>query len=170
MLFLGMVLFLIACNGGKKSVEQNTPIDTETLIQMNQDLLSKDMTANIDYARAKQWNYIKLENGVIYEIIEHGKGAKAKSKDVVSFSFEMFNLKEEMIYSSDKKGPKTFVIDYNEIEAGLNDIAKVLNEGDSLRMILPPHMAFGVPGDGNKIPARTSLVYYLKLLSIQEQN
>lgn len=165
-----MVLILIGCNGGKTSDEQNRQIDTETLIRMNQELLSKEMKAIVAYARANQWNYIQLENGVLYEIIQTGNGVKAKSSDLVSFSFKMYNLEDEQIYSSDVNGPKTFVIDYNEIEAGLNDIAKVLNEGDSLRMILPPHMAFGVPGDGKKVPARASIVYYLKLLSIQTQN
>ena len=139
----------------------------ESLIQINRELVEADVANNIKYAKDHSWNYTKEEDGLIFEILKNGEGEAAVSKDRVTFSYTITTLDEDLVYSSEHDGLKTFVIDYQEVEAGLNNIVKSLHSGDSLRVILPPYLAFGITGDGNKVPPRTSLVYFLKLESVE---
>ena len=43
----------------------------------------------------------------------------------------------------------------------------MLNQGGKGRFILSPHLAHGLPGDGNKIPPRAILIYSIEVLSIE---
>ena len=149
-----------------KSTESKNVPDTETLIRINQQLVKDDIARNETYAKTKGWDYLITGAGIIYEILSHGDGAIGKAGDKVEFSYESKLLDGTFCYSSDSNGLKQFVVDYAEVESGLNDIAKLLAEGDSARIILPPHLAFGLTGDRNHIPARSSLVYHLRLLKI----
>jgi FKBP-type peptidyl-prolyl cis-trans isomerase len=41
-----------------------------------------------------------------------------------------------------------------------------MHVGDKARLILPPHLAHGLLGDENRIPARSIIVYEIELLDI----
>jgi FKBP-type peptidyl-prolyl cis-trans isomerase len=53
------------------------------------------------------------------------------------------------------------------VESGLEEGILLLREGDKAKFILPPHLAHGLLGDDNKIPARSIIVYDLELLSLE---
>ena len=53
------------------------------------------------------------------------------------------------------------------VESGLEEGILLMKTGGKAKFILPPHLAYGLPGDGKKIPARAILVYDVELLSIQ---
>ena len=74
------------------------------------------------------------------------------------------------LYSSTTDGLKRFIVDQSEAELGLHEAVKLLHPGDSARLVLPPHLAFGLMGDGNRIPKRATLVYHLKIVSVVSQN
>jgi len=38
--------------------------------------------------------------------------------------------------------------------------------GDKATFIMPPHLAYGLPGDGNKIPARSVIAYEVILVKV----
>ncbi len=42
-----------------------------------------------------------------------------------------------------------------------------LKTGDRVKFILPSHLAFGLAGDGDKIPAKAALVYDIELLELK---
>jgi FKBP-type peptidyl-prolyl cis-trans isomerase len=62
-----------------------------------------------------------------------------------------------------KSGPKVFRVEKSEAESGLHEAVQLLHQGDSARLVLPPHLGFGMVGDGNKIPPRAILVYMIKI-------
>jgi FKBP-type peptidyl-prolyl cis-trans isomerase len=41
-----------------------------------------------------------------------------------------------------------------------------LKEGAEARFIFPPHLAYGLPGDRDNIPARAILLFEVKLLHV----
>lgn len=142
-------------------------VDPETLIRINQQLVKNDLKQIENYARRQSWNFTLTSSGMIYEILSEGQGIPVASGDEVSFLYACSLLDGTLLYSSDSLGAKRFVVDYQEVEAGLNDLSKLLHEGDSVRLLLPPHLAFGLAGDGKRVPARASLLYHLRLLSVQ---
>jgi FKBP-type peptidyl-prolyl cis-trans isomerase FkpA len=68
-------------------------------------------------------------------------------------------------YSSDDLGPKQVSIGKTDIEPGLNEGLRLLKPGAEAVFILPPFLAFGLVGDGKKIPPRTIIVYDVSILS-----
>jgi len=168
LIFLTVFLLASSCKNRNesKSLENGSLPDTETLIRINQQLVKDDVAKNEAYAKRNGWKYSITGNGIIYEILIKNEGAFAKSGDHVEYSYDSKLLDGTFCYSSDSNGVKQFVVDYEEIESGLNDISKILAQGDSARMILPPHLAFGLAGDRNRVPSRSSIVYHLRLLKI----
>jgi len=150
----------------RESQDKGTAVDAETLLRINQQLVKDDISRNEAYAKNHGWNYSISGNGIVYEILDHGSGTNGKAGDSVELSYESVLLDGTFCYSSDSNGIKRFVIDYEEVESGLNDISKLFAEGDSARIILPPHLAFGLAGDRKRVPARSSIVYHLRLLKI----
>ncbi len=43
----------------------------------------------------------------------------------------------------------------------------MLREGDRAVFIMPPHLAAGLPGDGDKIPAHSVIVYEVEVLKLE---
>jgi FKBP-type peptidyl-prolyl cis-trans isomerase FkpA len=170
---LTIILLLGACQNQNQSetIDADTVMDAEALIDINRNLVNKDVVKGVEYAKSNGWNFKQLGNGILYETLVSGNGQLPVSKDYVSFKYALKLLDStEIIYSSDHLGPIQFIVDYGEVESGLNEMAKIMHQGDSVRCILPPHMAYGLLGDGKKIPPRSSLLYFLKLDSVEKAN
>jgi FKBP-type peptidyl-prolyl cis-trans isomerase len=60
------------------------------------------------------------------------------------------------------------VLGHSTEESGLEQGILMMQEGDKARFILPPHLAHGLLGDENMIPARSIIVYEVELLDISE--
>ena len=174
MRYCPVIVFVLICMfascQNKNDSSKPRVISQEELIGINKKLVDADMAKIRSFAKKENWNYVELDNGLIYEVLMKGEGEKASPKDQVLFSYQLLNLEKEIIYSSEDMGLRKFSVDFDEVEAGLNQIAKISNQGDSLRVLLPPHLAFGLAGDGKKVPQRSCLLYYLKLVEILDQN
>ena len=59
------------------------------------------------------------------------------------------------------------IIGRSEMAAGLNEGLKMLKPGGEAVFIIPPFLAYGLKGDGNKIPARSIIVYEIKMINKQ---
>lgn len=54
------------------------------------------------------------------------------------------------------------------MEAGLEEGILMLRTGDKARFILPPHLAYGLFGDEEKILPRSTIVYEVKVIEISD--
>ena len=76
-------------------------------------------------------------------------------------------LKEnKLVYSSEESGNRTLTIGKNQEESGINEGLKKMRYGEKARFIIPPHLAFGVTGDGYKIGSYEILIYEIEIVSI----
>ena len=101
--------------------------------------------------------------GLRYHIFNKVKGPKAHTGQLatIQYSVQLFN--GQTIYS----GIKSFKIGYGEAERGLQEGILLLKSGEIARFILPSHLAYGLSGDGNKIPPHTPIIYHVKLLNLK---
>ena len=93
-----------------------------------------------------------------------------ESGDVVSLEYEIRLLNGKMIYSSKNDGIKTFLVGRGGVESGLEEAILKLRKNSVAILILPAHLAHGLLGDGNKVPARAALVYKLKVVDKIDKN
>ena len=101
--------------------------------------------------------------GLRYRIVKQGDTALIKTKDIVSMEYEVRLLDGEVIYSSKEFGQKVFVVGRGGVESGLEEALLHLHKGDVAEIILPSHLAFGLLGDGDRIPPKSALVYKVKI-------
>ncbi|HOI87851.1 MAG TPA: FKBP-type peptidyl-prolyl cis-trans isomerase, partial [Lentimicrobium sp.] len=70
------------------------------------------------------------------------------------------------IYNSDKDGLKEFLIGRGGVESGLEEGILLLRVGDKAKFIIPSHLGFGLLGDQNLVPPKSTLIYDLELISL----
>jgi len=137
------------------------------LVPVNKYLVKKSEQNIINFVQRKGWKMIETATGLWYAIYEHGKGTQGEKGKSISFSYTISLLDGSKCYSSDSLGIKSFRIGSGHVESGLEEASLLLREGDKARIIMPPHLAFGMLGDNNKIPGQSSILYDLTVLQIK---
>ncbi|MBI4645865.1 MAG: FKBP-type peptidyl-prolyl cis-trans isomerase [Bacteroidia bacterium] len=148
----------------KKEIEQYK----EPLVQVNKYLTKKDEELIKGYVERRKWKMDVTERGIYYMIYEHGSGAKAEAGKIVTINFDIRLLDGTLCYSSDSIGPKSFKIAKSDVISGLDEGILLLREGDKARFIIPPFLAYGLLGDGDKVPMRSIVVYDVELIKITD--
>lgn len=164
-----LIIILISCKKDpvaykNKSQNKNTE---EALIEVNRLLIKKDQEKIKNFINKKGWQMKQSKTGLWYEIHKSGQGDSAKQGLIATINYKCSLLDGTVCYTSDTDGPKSFLIGKGNIETGLEEGILYLREGSVARYILPPYLAYGLPGDGKKIPARAIIVYEIKLLSLK---
>ena len=136
----------------------------------NRYLLVQEAEQIDDYIERHDMNVIQTGTGLRYQIISQGDGDLIESGDVVSLEYEIRLLNGKMIYSSKNDGIKTFLVGRGGVESGLEEAILKLRKNSVAILILPAHLAHGLLGDGNKVPARAALVYKLKVVDKIDKN
>ncbi len=96
----------------------------------------------------------------------NGNGQQAKVGNIALINFEISLLNGTVVYSSNNK-PEEFVVGKDNVESGLHEAITYLKVGDKAKLIIPIHLAFGLAGDMNKIPPRSTIVYDIELVSLK---
>jgi FKBP-type peptidyl-prolyl cis-trans isomerase len=165
-LLAGMAL-LCSCRQQKSETsEQATKPDRESLLKINKNLVKTEDQQIEDFINRYSWSMEETGTGLRYMIYREGNGMKAEKGKVAEVSFTVSLLNGEVCYSSAEDGPKSFLIGKGGVESGLEEGILLLREGDRVKFIIPSHLAFGLLGDLNKIPAKAVLVYDIELLKI----
>jgi FKBP-type peptidyl-prolyl cis-trans isomerase FkpA len=166
-----IVVFLllgISCknNRDKEKHPRNKEEVKKQMEDVNRILIKKDHEQIKGYAARHGWKMVETETGLWYEIITEGNGRQAAKGLLATINYSVSLMDGTLCYSSQKKGPKTFLIGQGNVESGLEQAILLLKEGSKARFILPPHLAYGLPGDGDKIPSRSIIIYEVELISL----
>ncbi|MBN2349597.1 MAG: FKBP-type peptidyl-prolyl cis-trans isomerase [Bacteroidales bacterium] len=167
-LFIFIFLLLVfSCKQNDRRISDEDYEKTkDALIGANKILVKKDSEKIAGYIKRRSWDMKETKTGLWYMIISPGEGKKAQNGTYITLDYTLTLLDGTLCYSSDIDGPKQFEIGRGGVEAGLEEGVLMLHEGDSARFILPPHLAHGLIGDGEKIPKRAIIVYevYVRML------
>jgi len=93
-----------------------------------------------------------------------------KFGDKLTYTFEVSDLKNKIIYTSEEIGEQLYVVDQQEIIEGLRNGLKLMNEGDIVTFLFPSHKVFGYLGDQKKININQPLIYKVQLNKIKKKN
>jgi FKBP-type peptidyl-prolyl cis-trans isomerase FkpA len=166
---LVILLLLTGCRRVEKPVTDEEYRRTrEALVGANRLLVKKDKEKITAFVRRNNWNMQQTPSGLWYMIIREGKGRSARTGDRITLSYRLELLDGTLCYSSDSLGSKQFRIGQGGVESGLEEGVLLLKMGDRARLILPPHLAHGLTGDGNRIPARSVIVYEIEITDLKE--
>jgi FKBP-type peptidyl-prolyl cis-trans isomerase len=163
------LIIIISCRRpytpeAEKNYEQE---NAKKLVEMNKALVRKDRLKILGYQNRNHLKSTETGTGLWYTLIEKGNGPQVKKGDLVKLDYTVSLLDGTRCYDSKKDGIKAFFVGHGGVESGLEEGVLLLHLGDKAKFILPPHLAHGLTGDGNKIPARAIIIYDVELLSIQ---
>lgn len=167
-IMLVLVLFQ-SCSGNQDKGRTDKELhDTEeALVGANRLLVKKDREKIMAYVRRNNLTMKETPSGLWFGIQRYGFGAKARENALVTLKYRVSLLDSTVCYDSDSLGYKQFRLGKGGVEAGLEEGVLLLSVGDKANLIMPPHLAHGLPGDGNKIPARSVIVYEVILVKVE---
>jgi FKBP-type peptidyl-prolyl cis-trans isomerase len=167
-IFVYIPIVLMSCTGYQNNNNNNVKKDAnETLIKANQKLVKTESGQIEDFISRYGWKMNQTGTGLRYMVYKNGSGVKAGKGMIAKINYTVSLLTGELCYSSDTGGPKEFIIGKGMVENGIDEGILFLKTGDRVKFILPSHLAFGLAGDGDKIPAKAVLVYDIELLELK---
>lgn len=168
-LILSSLLLFVSCSSHSNDKVKNVNFDSlrEPLINANKLSVKRESDEIDQYVKFKDLDMIVTGTGLRYMIYQHGKGPIAKSGAIVRINYKVSLLDGKVCYTSEKSGVKQFTIGADPVESGLHEAMLYMHTGDKALLVLPSHLAFGLTGDGDKIPARSSVAYDIELLSLR---
>jgi FKBP-type peptidyl-prolyl cis-trans isomerase FkpA len=170
--FIACLLFLFC---GCKRHQENTYSEKEyaetekALVGANRLILKKDKENIMAYINQHKLDMKESGTGLWYRIDKSGHGKIASNGQQITLKYKVSLLNGTPCYSSDSLGPKKFIVGKGGVESGLEEGVAMLGEGDRAIFIMPPHLADGLPGDGNKIPAHSIIIYEVEVLKLEPQ-
>lgn len=171
--YILLIVLLFSCSD-KKTENKAKVIDKQEykydLEELNRYMLQQESMMIDDYIKSQNLDFIRTGTGLRYAIVENNNGILIKQGDLVTIKYEISSLNGKIFYTSDNDGYKTFIVGRGGVESGLEEAILKLHEGDEAVLIIPSYLAHGLVGDGNKIPAKTTLIYKLKIIENKVNN
>jgi FKBP-type peptidyl-prolyl cis-trans isomerase FkpA len=167
-----LMVFLLLFTGCRKEVKQISDEEyrrtSEALVGANRLLVKKDTEKIRAFVRRNNWNMQQTPTGLWYMIIREGNGRPARAGDKITLAYRLELLDGTLCYTSDSLGLKHFTIGQGGVESGLEEGVLLLKKCGRARFILPPHLAHGLIGDGDRIPARSVILYEIEIINLEE--
>lgn len=166
---ISLIIASGACSDDMPDMSHNFDgkIERNTLDSLNKYLVSQEKEAINEYILNSGADYLKTCTGLCYRIINQGYGELIQKGNIVVLDYELRLLNGDLVYSSDENGKKAFVVGHGNVESGLEEAVLYLHKGDEAEIVIPSHLAYGLTGDGNGIPIRSTLVYKVKVIENQ---
>jgi peptidylprolyl isomerase len=106
-------------------------------------------------------------SGLKYAIVKDGEGTFADSGKVVTVHYSGYLEDGSKFDSSvERDEPFSFMLGMGQVIPGWDEGIKLMKKGNKVRLIIPPHLAYGEM-ELEKIPANSTLVFDIELLDIQ---
>lgn len=110
---------------------------------------------------------VTTSSGLQYQVINPGDGPKPKETDQVTVNYKGTLLDGTEFDSSYKRGqPATFPV--KGVIPGWTEALQLMQVGSTYRLFVPPSLAYGERGAGDKIGPHAVLIFDVELLGIAE--
>jgi len=172
-LYILAVVFsaLLACNQTQDQKKKVDPADyEEELMEANKRVVKTEAQHIEDFLIRYKWKMEESGSGLRYMIYEEGEGPKTEKGQAATINYSIKSITGDLVYSSEELGPLIFIIGNGEVISGLEEGILYMNVGDKAKFIIPSHLAYGLVGDGNLIPAKSTLIYDVELINLKQTN
>ena len=108
------------------------------------------------------------ESGLQYKVLQEGEGISPKVDDFVTVHYRgTFTDGEEFDSSYARGEPQRFQTD--GVIRGWTEALQMMKVGSKWKIFVPPDLAYGRSGLGQKIPPNKVLVFEIELLSVEKK-
>jgi len=138
-------------------------VEAEALVEINRHLVEKEKDIVETMIRSKGWEMNYHAEGYYSMLISGGEGKKIVDNSLVRIACKVQLPDGTVCYDNQIR---SFKVNSTVEIAGLHTGLLNRLEGDKLRFIFPPHMAYGLLGDQDKIPPRATLIFEVEVLNV----
>ncbi len=160
------VTIAVSCRSGNEKTNEKSLPGRNEIVDMNKYLVQKDRERIESYTDRRGLNMTESSSGLWSKIESEGEGRYFTDNDRIVMEYDCYLIDGTGCYSSEDLGPREVILGRSEMEPGLNQALRMLKPGGKGIFILPPFLAFGLKGDGKKIPPRAVIVYEIHLASL----
>jgi len=170
-----IVVVLSSC----KQPEPRRPIQQKTgkyfgaNLQRNKDLLAKEeKLIKETIANDSLHLYEHTSSGSWFYYIKKNDSANylPQPNDIVTLAYNVMGFENDTIYSGESIGIVNYKVDKEELFPGLRYSVKLLKQGESATFLFPSSLAYGYPGDGDKIGVNVPLKSTITILKIEKDS
>lgn len=162
---------LTACGGGQAPpparVGEGQGTKRDTALMDENKVFAKREIRDIDAWVERQGTSMTVSGtGIRYKLVRNLPGDTARPDQFATVNYEVFLLDGTRCYASTPGRPESFKVEHDNVESGLHEAVQHLSPGDSAVIVIPSHRAFGLIGDQDKIPMRSTVIYHLGLVKL----
>ena len=164
--------FLISCS--EQQARKPITVSNSSSLTSTSTILKKINSIEelkiINYIKKDTFHdYIRSPYGFWYRyIIKNPKNSISPKKgDLVQISYEISDLKDQIIYSKQLNGIKDYKVDEEDFIPGIQQGLKLMKIGETIKFIIPSFNAYDIVGDGNKIGINKSIISIVTLINIK---
>jgi FKBP-type peptidyl-prolyl cis-trans isomerase len=139
----------------------------EPLVKANKQAVRTEDDQIKKFIKRYKWDMKETGSGLRYAIYKHGEGERAETGRIAVLKYNVKLITGETIYSSETSGNKEFMIGKGGVESGLEEGILLLRVGDRAKFIIPSHLGFGLLGDQDRVPPKSTLIYDVELLTLK---
>ncbi|MDG5800019.1 FKBP-type peptidyl-prolyl cis-trans isomerase [Marinilabiliaceae bacterium ANBcel2] len=169
--FFSLILFSLLCSCSQSQTQESSDrsFNREAFINVNRQLVNKEQEKIKEYIEKNDLDLERTDTGLWYSIEKEGEGDLIVKDKVVHLEYELWLLDGTLVYSSEEFGEKVFLVGQGGVESGLEEGILMLKKGSKATFILPSHLAHGLIGDSDRIPFRSSLKYFIKVVDVTDK-
>ncbi|OOF87281.1 peptidylprolyl isomerase [Rodentibacter ratti] len=155
---------------------------TQTLEQFQQKVVAREQVKMKEIAQkaqdegdkyraefAKKEGVKTTKSGLLYRLVEAGKGEVIKPTDTVKVHYTGKLPNGEVFDSSVERGqPAEFRLD--QVVKGWTEGLQLVKKGGKIELVLPPELAYGKQGAGASIPPNSTLYFEVEVLDVNPKD
>ena len=140
----------------------------ERLTNANKNRVQRESEKIDEFIKEKKFATERSGTGLRIQIYEKAKnGTSPVMHQEVYIVCKVFLLDGTLCYETDSTNPIAFKIGEGMQIRGLEEGIMKMVPGESARLIIPNHLAYGLSGDEDKIPPGAALFIDVKLLKVK---
>ncbi|MFZ1615955.1 MAG: FKBP-type peptidyl-prolyl cis-trans isomerase [Flavobacteriales bacterium] len=164
-------ILLAACGNGSgpppaRVGNGTAPVDTR-LMDENKEMAQREEQDIEDWVDRQGVAMETSGTGLRWKLVRDLPGPTAAPEQLAVLNFAVFLLNGDTCYTSAPGTPSAFRIEHADVESGLQEGIQHLSVGDSAVLVIPSALAFGLLGDREKIPMRSTIIYHVGLVALQ---
>ncbi|UMB60953.1 gliding motility-associated peptidyl-prolyl isomerase GldI [Lutibacter sp. A80] len=169
-----LIFTMLSCTGpeARKPILRKSSSVMHKSVQFNKALITAQENAFEKLIKLDSLSTYILSNfGFKYKVnVKSKTGYFPKTGDEIFYTYDVYNMEYQPIYSSAEIGVQKYIVDKQEIIEGLREGLKLMNVGDNVTFLFPSHKVFGYLGDQKKIGINQPLIYKVQLIKINKKN
>ena len=167
-----LALLFVACGEGRTPPPARighliAPPDN-SLLDENKRMAEREENDIRDWVERQGVPMVSTGTGLRYKLVRDMPGDTARPGQLAVLNYAVYMLNGDTCYSSAQDGPASFRIEHADVESGLQEGIQHLSVGDSAVLVIPSALAFGLLGDRDKIPMRSTIIYHVGLIALQK--